>query len=112
MRDRFDKEFGQFDLALGRPIHDVATASLRGSRGLYILVTIAENDGTVAAHQIDELPSIDIPQAAPFSAVEILRIAGRQPRDILMAPHPSGDHAARALPKRSIANALLQSVFR
>ena len=75
MRDRPDEQFGEFDLALRGTGHHVAAGALLGGGALDGGVSVAEDDRTVLAHQVDVFVAVDVPQSAVAGAGEVLGVA-------------------------------------
>jgi hypothetical protein len=65
-------------------------------------MAMAEDDRPPAAHEIDIAVTVNVPERAALAPREILRIAGRQGRRVLMTPHRTGHDAAGALDQGSV----------
>jgi hypothetical protein len=97
MRHQTDQPLRQFDHALGRAIEAVALLHLP-ARGLVDFgVTMAEDHGTPATHEIEIFAAVDVPEMAALAAREKLRIAFGQTGGPHVAVHAAGHHLKRAL---------------
>ena len=98
---------------LGEVHHDRARGVLavgeRGLRGHGLLhpgVLVAEHDRPVAAHQVDVLVPVHVPDPRAAPAAHELRVGGGKQRGRLVPVHPAGDHRPRALPQLLVHGAL------
>ena len=78
------------------PLRQVAQRTLPRGGGFHLGVVVAQQVGPPAAHEVDELAAIHVPQPAALGALKELRVAGRQVRGVQVAGHAAGGHAAGA----------------
>lgn len=102
MRDAPHQALGQFDEARSGAIQAIAQRGLARRGGLDLGVVVAQQVGTPAAHEVDELAAVDIPQAAAAATLEELRVARRQTRGIQVAGHAARNDAGGTLAQRVI----------
>ena len=79
----------------------VAELGLRRRGGLDRRVPVAEHDRAVAAHQVDVLVPVHVPDPRPAAAPHELRVGGA--RGGLVPVHPARDHGLRALSQLLVA---------
>ena len=95
MRDHRHEGFGQFHHARRRPRRHVNLRHLLAVSGVHLLVAVAEEIGSIAAHEIDIAVSIDIPEIGAFRTLEELRRMRRQQADGLMPVHTARNNPVR-----------------
>ena len=100
-----DQALGQFDHALGRTVEDVALLHLLAGRGIHDGVAVAEHDGPPAAHEVEILATVDIPDVTALAAGEELRISRRQTAGAHVAIHAAGHDTVGAIAQASIDRA-------
>ena len=93
-----DHPLGQFHGEVRRPVLAVGLLGLGAGRGLDRRVAMAEDDRSVAAHEVDVLVAVDVPHAAAVAALHELREPVRQRAGALMPVHPVRDDSAGPLP--------------
>ena len=94
---RFDELLRQLDHDGARSVLAVGQRGLSGGSGLDRGVAVAEDDRSVAAHQIDVLVAVDVPHVATLASGHELREAVRQAVDTLVPPHAAGNHLLRSV---------------
>jgi hypothetical protein len=102
VRDARHQAFGQFDETRGGAVQAIAQCGLARCGGFDLGVVVAQQVGAPAAHEVDELTSVDIPQSAAAATLEELRVAGRQARGTQVAGHAARDDTGGTLAQRII----------
>ena len=82
----------------------VAGRGLPGRRGLHLRVPVAEHDRAVAAHQVDVLVPVHVPDPRAPAAAHELRVGGAGGR--LVPVHAARDHGPGALAQLPVGGAV------
>ena len=91
------QQLGQVHHDRAGPVLAVAERGLRRRGRLHGRMLVAEHDRAVAAHQVDVLVPVHVPDPRPAAAAHELRVGGRQGRGRLVPVHAARDHGPRAL---------------
>ena len=98
------QQLGQVHHDRAGRVHAVADPGLRSGRRLHRRVLVAEHDRAVAAHQVDVLVAVHVPDPRAAAAPHELRVAGA--RGGLVPVHPARDHGPGALAQLPVGGAL------
>ena len=106
--DGLGEEFGQVHHDRARRVHAVAGFGLGPGRGLHFRVLVAKDDRAVAAHQVDVLVPVRVPDPRATAAPHELRVGGAGGR--LVPVHPARDHGPGALAQLPVGGAVTHEV--
>ena len=106
--DGLRQQLGQVHHDRARRVHAVADRGLPRGRRLHRRVLVAEHDRAVAAHQVDVLVPVHVPDPRAAAAPHELRVGGARGR--LVPVHPARDHGPGALAQLPVGGAVTHAM--